>query len=120
VALLAEPFSRVFSSDDAVLAASISYLTRVAPFECLFGVGLTLYFASQGSGRMTAPFTASIVRMIVATAGGWFAVEILGLGLNGVFYAMAASLVLYGSLIAGALFVAPWRARGGQALAKPA
>jgi putative MATE family efflux protein len=111
IALLAEPFARGFTSDADVMAACVAYLTRVAPFECLFAVGLTLYFASQGTGRLTAPLAASILRMIVATAGGWFAVEVLGLGLNGVFWAMAASLVAYGSLIAGALFVRPWRAR---------
>jgi len=94
-----------------VIAVSISYLTRVAPFECLFGLGLALHFASQGAGRMAAPLTASIVRMVVATAGGWFAIEHLGLGLNGVFWAMAVSLVLCGGTIAGALQVRPWRAR---------
>ena len=58
---------------------------------------------------MAAPLTASIVRMLVATAGGWFAMEQLGLGLNGVFWAMAGSLVLYGATIALPLLVRPWR-----------
>ena len=111
IALMPESFSRLFSSDPEVIAVSVSYLTRVAPFECLFGLGLALHFASQGAGRMAAPLTASIVRMLVATAGGWFAIEHFGLGLNGVFWAMAASLVLYGGTIAGPLFARPWRAR---------
>ena len=57
------------------------------------------------------PFTASVLRLIVATAGGWYAARTLGLGLNGVFWAWSASLVVYGGTIAGALLVRPWRAR---------
>ena len=35
----------------------------------------------------------------------------LGLGLPGVFAAIAASLIVYGLLIGGALLLKPWRAR---------
>jgi MATE family, multidrug efflux pump len=111
VALLPEAWSRLFVSDPPVIAASVSYITHVAPFYCLFGLGLTLNFASQGAGRMTAPLVAGIVRMVTATAGGWFAVEKLGLGLDGVFAAIAAGMVVYGCLIAGPLLIAPWGAR---------
>ena len=78
VALLAEGWSRLFTSDPQVIAATVAYITHVAPFYCLFGLGMTLSFASQGAGRMKAPFFAGIARMIVATAGGWFAVETAG------------------------------------------
>jgi Na+-driven multidrug efflux pump len=109
VALVPESWTRLFTSDDAVIAASVACLTRVAPFHCFFGLGLTLYFASQGAGRMAIPLTASIVRLTIATTGGWLAIETMGLGLNGVFSAIAAGLAAYGCLIAGALLVRPWR-----------
>lgn len=108
-ALLPETWSRLFTSDPLVIAASVAYLTRVAPFYCLFGLGLALYFAGQGAGRMTMPVAAGLVRVAVATAGGWFAVEKLGMGLDGVFAAMAVGMAVYGCLIAGSLLVAPWR-----------
>ena len=108
-ALLPETWSRLFTSDPQVIAASVAYLTRVAPFYCLFGLGLALYFAGQGAGRMTVPVAAGLVRVAVATAGGWFAVEKLGMGLDGVFAAMAVGMVVYGCLIAASLLVAPWR-----------
>lgn len=111
IASMPETWSRLFASDPEVIAASISCIVHVAPFYCLFGLGLTLNFASQGAGRMTMPVAASIARLVVAAGGGWFAVEKLGLGLDGVFAAIAVSLVVYGGLIAGALLVAPWRAR---------
>ena len=68
-----------------MVAATVSYITHVAPFYFLFGIGMTLSFASQGAGRMKAPFFAGIARLIVATVGGWFAVTQLGWGLDGVF-----------------------------------
>ena len=79
----------------------------------VFGLGLTLNFASQGAGRMAVPVTASIARLIVAAGGGWFAVERMGLGLDGVFVAIAASLAIYGLLIAGSLLLMPWKSRRG-------
>ncbi|MBN9086032.1 MAG: hypothetical protein J0J01_03905 [Reyranella sp.] len=111
IALMPETWSRLFASDPDVIAASVSCIVHVAPFYCLFGLGLTLNFASQGAGRMIVPVAASFARLAVAAGGGWFAAEKLGLGLGGVFVAIAVSLVVYGGLIAGTLLVAPWRAR---------
>jgi putative MATE family efflux protein len=111
VALLPENWSRLFTDDPPVIAASVAYITHVAPFYCLFGLGLTLYFASQGAGRMTAPFMAGIARLVVTTPGGWLAVEKLGLGLGDLFTAIAVGMTVYGGLIAGPLLIAPWRSR---------
>jgi Na+-driven multidrug efflux pump len=109
VTLAPESWARLFTSDAEVVAASVACLTRVAPVYCFFGLGLTLYFASQGAGRMAVPLTASLVRMIVAAAGGWLAIEQFGLGLDGVFTAIAAGIVAHGCLIAGSLLITPWR-----------
>ena len=111
VALLPEGWARLFTSDPDVIAATVAYVTRVAPFYCLFGVGMTLSFASQGANRMTAPFAAGIARLLVATLGGWYAVEILGWGLQGVFVAIAVGMITFGTLIAGPLLIDPWRGR---------
>jgi putative MATE family efflux protein len=107
-ALLPETWSRLFTSDPQVIAASTAYLTHVAPFYCLLGLGLALYFASQGAGRMTVPVVAGLLRVAVATAGGWFAVEHMGSGLDGVFAAMAVGIAVYGCAIAAPLLVRPW------------
>src|SRR3984893_7396064 len=42
----------LFSSDPRVVAAGGSYLRVVAPTYGFFGLGLALYFASQGAGRL--------------------------------------------------------------------
>jgi putative MATE family efflux protein len=111
IALMPETWSRLFAADPDVVAASISCIVHVAPFYCLFGLGLTLNFASQGAGRMWVPVSASVARLVVAAGGGWLATEKLGFGLEGVFAAIAASLAIYGGLIAISLLIAPWRAR---------
>jgi putative MATE family efflux protein len=111
VALLPQAWSRLFTAEPAVIAASAAYITRVAPFYCLFGLGLALNFASQGAGRMTAPVVAGFVRLGATTAGGWFAVETFGLGLEGVFAAIAIGMAVYGSTIGGLLFLVPWTGR---------
>jgi Na+-driven multidrug efflux pump len=111
VALAPEAWSRLFTAEPDVLAASVAYVTRAAPAYCFFGLGLTIYFASQGANRMAAPVLAAFLRLAVATAGGWFAAERLGLGLDGLFAATGCSLALYGTLIAAALFIMPWRAK---------
>ncbi len=111
VALVPEGWARLFTSDREVIAATVSYITHVAPFYCLFGVGMTLSFASQGANRMAPPFAAGIARLIVATVGGWYAVEILGWGLHGVFTAIAVGMITFGALIAGPLLIRPWRRR---------
>ena len=70
---------------------------------------------------MKAPFAAGIARLIIATVGGWFAVEILGWGLPGVFVAIAVGMVAFGGLIAGPLLLIPWgpRRSGGRAKLSP-
>jgi Na+-driven multidrug efflux pump len=114
VALLPEAWSRLFATDTAVISSSASYIRHVAPFYCLFGLGLTLHFASQGAGRMAVPVIAGLARMLVATVGGWLLVEHTQLDLAGVFTAIAAGMIVYGSVISGALLIRPWRTKAGR------
>ena len=111
VAIVPEGWARLFTNDPEVIAATVAYITRVAPFYCLFGVGMTLSFASQGANRMKAPFLAGLTRLFVAALGGWVAVEILGWGLAGVFTAIAVGMICFATLIAGPLLIHPWRGR---------
>jgi hypothetical protein len=71
-----------------------------------FGLGLMLYFASQGFGRMQGPLVAGVVRLGI-TAGGaaWFASQ--AASLDQVYLAAAAGSVLFGLINAAAV----WRAR---------
>lgn len=54
-----------------MLDAGSRYLRAVGPFYDLFGLGMALYFASQGAGRLLWPLLANLTRLVVAAGGGW-------------------------------------------------
>jgi putative MATE family efflux protein len=108
-ALLPQTWSRLFTTEAPVITVSVAYIGWVAPVYALLGLGLALNFASQGAGRMTVPFIAGIVRVLIVTIGSWLAVEMLGFGLDGIFAAIALATTIYGGAIAGALLLRPWR-----------
>lgn len=109
VALIPERWSRLFTSEPDVIAVSVACLSWVGPTYFLLGLGLTLYFASQGAGRMAVPFAASMLRFAITAAGSWLAVDTFGFGLDGLFAVLALGLVCYGGLIAGMLLLRPWQ-----------
>lgn len=93
----------LFGDDPQMIAVGSDYLRIVGPVYGFFGFGLTLYFASQGAGRMTWPMLAAMLRVAIAAGGGWLAVIAFGHS-NGLFVALATALVVYG--IANGLIVA--------------
>jgi putative MATE family efflux protein len=113
IGLLAAVFPRVwlglFTADPHAQAAGVTYLLIVGPFYGFFGLGLALYFASQGAGRLGWPLTAGFLRLFVAAAGGWLGGYWLGWGLPGIFGAMAVALVVFGVTIAAAIKWGAWR-----------
>ena len=58
-----------------MLEAGTQYLRAVGPFYGFFGVGLVLYFASQGAGRLLWPVLGNLARLAVAALGGWLALR---------------------------------------------
>ncbi len=99
---------RIFSADDAVLAAGTSYLQVVAPFYPLLGVSIALYFASQGVGRMLFPLLAGTARLSIVIAGGLAAAS-LGAPLWTLFAVVAAGMTAHGAITAWAVYRADWR-----------
>jgi len=97
----------LFDTDPAMLAAGAQYLRTVGPVYGFFGLGLVLYFASQGAGRLVWPVIGNIARLAVAVTGGWLALR-WGGGLGAVFAAQAAALVLYGLVNAWAVAGGAW------------
>ncbi len=97
----------LFTDDEAVVAAGSHYLHWVGPCYGFFGLGLVLYFASQGAGKMFWPVLGNVLRLILAAAGGWWAWS-LGAGMNGVFFFQALGLLSYGLLVAWAVRRGVW------------
>ena len=90
-----------------MLDAGSRYLHTVGPFYGLFGLGLALYFASQGAGRLLWPLLANLARLVIAAGGGWLALRWSG-DLSYVFVAQGAALVAFGLIIAGAVASGAW------------
>jgi Na+-driven multidrug efflux pump len=105
----------LFSADPRVITAGSSYLRMVGPAYGFFGLGLALYFASQGAGRLFWPLTAGFLRMLVALGGGWLALR-LGGSLTWLFAAIALGLVLQGVTVVTAILEGSW-GRGRSAIA---
>ena len=99
----------LFTNDPAVLAAGSTYLRIVGPFYGFFGLGLALYFASQGAGRLLWPLIGGFARLVVAAGGGWIVTRWLGLGLPALFAVMAFALVCLGTTVALAVRAGAWR-----------
>ncbi|MDK3074609.1 MATE family efflux transporter [Sedimentitalea sp. JM2-8] len=111
VALAPDLWLRMFLApeDAAALAAGRSYFRIVAPFYGFFAVGLALYFASQGAGRMMWPFLGGVVRMAVAFGGTLLLTQVTDLGVQAVFTAIAAGMFIYGLFIPVSLILTRWR-----------
>jgi len=99
---------RLFSSDPDVLAAGTTYLRVAGPSYGFFGLGLALYFASQGAGRLLWPLAAGVFRLIVATAGGWIVIHWLGGGLAGLSAVIALAFVVFGLTLLTAVRGGAW------------
>ena len=106
IGLLAASFPHawlaMFGADATMLAYGTLYLRVVGPAYGFFGAGLLLYFALQGAGRLGWPMLAAVVRVVISAGGGWFAVTVLSSSI-GLFGALAAALVVFGGINAGAV-----------------
>ena len=97
----------LFSADPRVIETGSTYLRIVGPFYGFFGLGLALYFASQGAGRLFWPLSAGFLRMIVAIGGGWIALRLTG-SLYWLFAALALGLFLHGATLLAAIASGGW------------
>ena len=90
--------------------AGAQYLRIVGPAYGFFGMGLALYFASQGAGRLLWPLLAGLIRLVIAIGVGWIALSLTG-SLAWLFASLAFALVAYGMTIASAIGRGAWFAR---------
>ena len=111
VAIAPRLWMGLFTTDPAVLAAGSTYLRIVGPCYGFFGLGLALYFASQGAGRLLWPLVAGFLRIVVAAVGGWLVTRFFGGGLAALYGVIALALVVFGSTVGFAVRAGAWRTR---------
>lgn len=101
----------LFTDDAAVSFAGVAYLQVAGPAFVFQGVGLSLYFASQGANAVAWPVAATVLRFAVAVGGATITVRLLGMGVTSVFACIAVGMVLYGTVTAASLWLGAWRPR---------
>lgn len=109
VALAASGFAGLFTRDAEVarIAASALRITGLAFGG--FGLGMAMYFASLGAGRMRWPVIAGTSRLIIAAGGGWWLAHVAGLGPQGNFIGVALGITAYGVAAAAGVRASVWR-----------
>ena len=107
VALWPDLWSQMFSNDPEVLASAGLYFHRVGPVYGLFGVGMCLYFASQGAGKMLGPILGGTLRLIVVAVGGWWLLH-HNSTVEQMFVVIAAAMAAYGLFTAAAVYRSRW------------
>ncbi len=102
----------LFSADARMIETGSAYLRLVGPAYGFFGLGLSLYFASQGAGRLFWPLAAGTLRVAIALGGGWALLAMTG-SLTWLFAALALGLVIYGVVLTTAVASGRWFGRRG-------
>jgi Na+-driven multidrug efflux pump len=109
VTIAPDLWASLFTTDESVLNYARQYLSTVGPAFPFFGLGLTLYFASQGSGKVLGPVLAGTLRLaLVAGVGAWLAMR--EVDANDYFLLMATVMFIYGVSTAAVIKVTRWGA----------
>jgi Na+-driven multidrug efflux pump len=111
VAVFPGLWSGLFTADAGVRAATGLYLRLAGPGFAFLGLGMALYFASQGSGKVLGPVLASTLRLALIAGGGWLLAASAAPAWM-LFALVALSMLVYGLATAGAVYATPW-ARDG-------
>jgi putative MATE family efflux protein len=114
-ALWPEAWLRLFGADAHLLEAGTLYLQIVGPFYGFFALGFSLYFASQGAGRLKWPLLAGALRLFLFAGGGAVAMA-FGTSLSQYYVFGALAMLLYGGCVLWSITTGSWAdIRQGQA-----
>ncbi len=97
----------LFTNDPAVTAAASSYFHWAGPAFGFFGIGVCMYFSSQGAAKVGGPVIAGTIRLLMVGVGGWVLVSI-GAASWTLFALVSAAMVAYGVSTVVAVNVTRW------------
>ena len=103
-------FASLFTSDSVVAGIAAHALRYTGLAFGGFGLGMAMYFASLGAGRMRWPVIAAVSRLTIAAGGGWWLANGLGMGAEGNFIGVALGITAYGIAAAAGVRASVWKA----------
>lgn len=110
--LAPDVWAGMFTQDEAVLGFARQYLVTAGPAFAFFGLGLTLYFASQGARQVIGPVLAGTARLVLVAGAGYGLAQHQGTAAH-FFLLVAWAMVVYGVLTAAAVKFTSWNGNRG-------
>lgn len=111
LAIFPDLWANIFTDAEAVREACRAYLRIAGPTYGFFGLGLSLYFASQGARRLFWPVISGVLRLTVVSMGGLAIVYFSTPTVENVFGVVAIGMIVFGSAVALAIKLGAWRRR---------
>lgn len=107
VIIFPDAWTSLFTSDVAVIKAGRQYLTAAGAGFPFFGLGLCLYFASQGAGKLLGPVLAGTLRLALVALVGWW-LTMSSAEAWTLFALAGGAMVIYGLATAAAVYRTRW------------
>ncbi len=107
VALKPSLWVSLFTGDPGVSAAAYSYFAWAGPAFGFFGLGVCLYFSSQGAAKVVGPVLASTGRLLIVAFGGWWLASISAPAWT-LFALVGAAMVVFGLSTAASVRLTRW------------
>ena len=108
-AVFPEILANAFTDNQGAREAAQLYLRIVAPFYGFFGLGLCLYFASQGTGRVAWAAFGNVARFIFVMIGGWLLYRYDNVSAQNLYWLVAIGMVIYGAILIASVWLGAWR-----------
>lgn len=97
----------MFTAESRVVHYAEQYLRYAGPGYAFFGLGLTLFFASQGAGKVLGPVIGSSLRLAIIAVGGFYFASTDAP--SWAFFALvSAAMTIYGLFTAATMMWTNW------------
>ena len=101
----------LFTSDAGVASYAELFMRFAGPGFAFYGLALSLYFASQGAGRVLGVVLGATVRLAVIAVGGWWLTAAQAPAWT-YFALVSAAMIAYGWFNAAAVWLSRWERSG--------
>jgi putative MATE family efflux protein len=98
-----------FSQEPEVIAAGSHYLQIMGPFYWCIGLGLILYYCSQGIGLMRWSYAGSLMRLAIVSVIGTATVHAFHADITSLYWVMAGAMVVSCAVTVLGIVYSDWK-----------